>query len=208
MTHSDTTPKGVIFVMIGPGGAGKNAIMRAIIQQLNNVSQLATATTRPMREDEKQGREHLFISLGEFKQMIADEALLEYQEVTPNRFYGIPRQSILDSLQNREIRIADIEVLGAQELVKAFPDHVVQIFVTVPGATLVEKLAILKARMEQRDDTTQIEERLIRAKTLEFPYQDQCDYVVINDNLSHATELVSQIIEKEIKQRGLVGELS
>jgi len=207
VTHSDDLT-GVIFVMIGPGGAGKNAIMRNIIQQTSNISQLATATTRPMREDEKQGREHLFISPNEFKEMIANHELLEYQEVTPNRFYGIPRQSVVDSLQHNSIRIADIEVLGAQELVKAFPKHVVQIFVTVPGDTLEAQLNVLKSRMEQRDNSTLVEERLNRAKTLEFPYQDQCDYVVINDDLTHATQLVSEIIEKELAQRGLVGELS
>lgn len=207
MTHSDNLT-GVIFVMIGPGGAGKNAIMRAIIQQSNNVTQLATATTRPMRDDEQQGREHLFISPEQFKQMIANNELLEYQEVTTNRFYGIPRQSVFKSLQDSTIRIADIEVLGAQELVKAFPDQVVQIFVTVPGETLEDKLKLLKARMEQRDNSTQVEERLKRARTLEFPYQKYCDYVVVNDELSHATQLVSDIINKELKQRGLVGELS
>lgn len=199
---------GVIFVMIGPGGAGKNAIMRTIIRESSNVTQLATATTRPIRGDEQQGREHLFITLDKFKHMIASNELLEYQEVTPNRFYGIPRQSIVDALQQNHIKIADIEVLGAQELVKEFPDHVIQIFVTVPGNTLEEQLRVLKSRMEQRADNTLIDERLKRAELLEFPYQSLCDYVVVNDELSHATELVSDIIIKELKKRGLVGELS
>lgn len=207
MTHFENFG-GVIFVMIGPGGAGKNAIMRTIIRESSNVTQLATATTRPMRDDEQHGREHLFITLDKFKHMIASNELLEYQEVTPNRFYGIPRQSIVDALQQNNIKIADIEVLGAQELVKEFPEHVVQIFVTVPGNTLEEQLTILKTRMEQRDDNTLISDRLKRAELLEFPYQDQCDYVVVNDELSHATELVSDIIIKELKKRGLVGELS
>lgn len=207
MNQSDNLT-GVIFVMIGPGGAGKNAIMRAIIEQSDNITQLATATTRPMRDDEQQGREHLFITTEEFKQMIANGELLEYQEVTPTRFYGIPRQSVLESLQDSVIRIADIEVLGAQELVKAFPKHIVQIFVTVPGETLEDKLRVLTKRMQQRDNTTQIQERLKRAQMLEFPYQKNCDYVVINDELSHATQLVNDIIQKELKQRGLVGEPS
>lgn len=207
MTHSQNLT-GVIFVMIGPGGAGKNAIMRAIINQSNIVSQLATATTRPMRTDEQQGREHLFISLENFQTMINNNELLEYQEVTSNRFYGIPRQSVVDSLSQSKVLIADIEVLGAQELVKAFPQHIVQIFVTVPGSSPEEQLTVLEERMRQRGDSTNIEERLERAKTLEFPYQTQCDYVVINDELSHAIELVSGIIQQELKKRDLLGELS
>jgi len=207
VTHSQNLT-GVIFVMIGPGGAGKNAIMRAIINQSNIVSQLATATTRPMRTDEQQGREHLFISLENFQTMINNNELLEYQEVTSNRFYGIPRQSVVDSLSQSKVLIADIEVLGAQELVKAFPQHIVQIFVTVPGSSPEEQLTVLEERMRQRGDSTNIEERLERAKTLEFPYQTQCDYVVINDELSHAIELVSGIIQQELKKRDLLGELS
>ena len=207
MTHSQNLT-GVIFVMIGPGGAGKNAIMRAIIEQTNIVSQLATATTRPMRADEKQGREHLFISLETFRDMIDNNELLEYQEVTSNRFYGIPRQSVVDNLSQSKVLIADIEVLGAQELAKAFPQHVVQIFVTVPGSTAEEQLAVLEERMRQRDNSTHIEERLARAKTLEFPYQTECDYVVVNDDLTHAIQLVSDIIQQELKKRHLLGELS
>ena len=207
MTHSDKL-SGVIFVMIGPGGAGKNAIMRAILKDSNIVSQLATATTRPMRDDEKQNREHLFVSLDEFRRMIANNELLEHQEVTLNRFYGIPRKSVSERLSQGNVLIADIEVLGAKQLAKAFPDNTVQIFVTVPGETIEDQLQILKERMEQREDNTKIEERLNRAQNLEFPYQYQCDYVVVNDELNHAIQLVKNIIEQELQKRHLLGELS
>ena len=53
---------GLIFVMVGPGGAGKNAIMQALIAADAGIRQLPTATTRPMRANEKHGREHLFVS--------------------------------------------------------------------------------------------------------------------------------------------------
>ena len=207
MTHSENLT-GVIFVMIGPGGAGKNAIMRAIIEQSAIISQLATATTRPMREDEKQGREHLFISLDKFQDMIDNNELLEYQEVTSNRFYGIPRQSVVDSLSQGKILVADIEVLGAQELTNAFPEHIVQIFITVPGNSPEEQLIVLEERMRLRGDSTNIEERLERAKTLEFPYKNSCSYTVVNDELPHAIQLVSDIIQQELKKRQLLGELS
>ncbi len=203
------TLSGVIFVMIGPGGAGKNAIMKAIIARHMGVQQLATATTRPMRADEEQGREHLFISTETFQQMITNDELLEFQEVTPSKFYGIPRQAVAESLSQGETRIADIEVLGARALVTAFPENVVQIFVTVPGETLDDQLDVLESRMLKRDDnTTNIEKRLERAKVLELPYQSQCDYVVVNDTLEHAIDLVADIIQQELKNRQLIGECS
>lgn len=195
---------GVIFVMIGPGGAGKNAIMKAIIKRYDNIAQLATATTRPMRPDEAQGREHLFLSADEFQDMLDNDQLLEHQEVTPKKFYGIPRQTVIDCLEDGQILIADIEVLGAKNLVAAYPQSVVQIFVTVPGETIDEQLEVLERRMRQRDDgATDIQERLERARELELPYQAECNHILVNDNLEHAIAKAQLIIRSELKHRGL-----
>lgn len=197
---------GVIFVMIGPGGAGKNAIMKALMADNPAIRQLATATTREMRADEAQGREHLFVSRRRFEQMIAAGELLEYQEVTPGKYYGIPRQSVAAGLEAGEIRIADIEVIGASILADTFADNVVQIFVTVPGADTAEQLALLQKRMQERDDAfTDIDQRLRRAQALELPYQSRCDYVVVNDCLSAAIERTGRIIQQELSRRQLAG---
>ena len=196
---------GVIFVMIGPGGAGKNAIMRALMAGCGEIRQLATATTRPMRAGEKQGREHLFVTERDFQKLIAEGSLLEYQEVTPGKFYGIPRRTVAEVVAGGEIRIADIEVLGAIELAAAYPANVVQIFVTVPGDSLAAQLALLRQRMGARaDPNTDVEGRLRRAEALELPYQSRCDYVVVNDNLSRAIARTRSIIDAELLRRGLL----
>ena len=201
MSASETLP-GIIFVMVGPGGAGKNAIMKAIIAESPGVKQLATATTRPMRADEAQGREHLFVDRRKFCAMIETGQLLEFQEVTPGKYYGIPRRTVMDALVAGGIRIADIEVLGARILAEAFPRNVVQIFVTVPGADITAQLAILEGRMLQRADfSTDIEQRLRRARDLELPYQSNCDYIVVNADLAYAIESTKTIIESETKAR-------
>ncbi len=195
---------GVIFVMIGPGGAGKNAIMRAVIAASSEIRQLATATTRPMRADEKPGREHVFVSECRFREMIHSGQLLEFQEVTPGKYYGIPRQAVTEVLSAGGIRIADIDVLGAERLAAAYPDNVVQIFVTAPGADLAEQLAVLRRRMRQRADlNTDIKQRLDRAEALELPYQSRCNYVVVNDNLEGAIARTGAIIADELRNRGL-----
>lgn len=203
MSASESLP-GVIFVMIGPGGAGKNAIMRAIIAGSPSVRQLPTATTRPMRPDEKQGREHHFVSLETFRKMLSDGQLLEHQEVTPGKFYGIPRQLVVDCLRAGKARIADIEVLGAQKLAAAFPQNVVQIFVTVPGAKMAAQLTVLEERMRLRADAiTDIDSRLQRAAEIELPYQSRCDHIVVNDRLSSAIEATRRIIDRELAARRL-----
>ena len=203
MTLSENLP-GVIFVMIGPGGAGKNAIMKAVISAFPAIQQLATATTRPMRADEKQGREHLFVNEQQFRTMISNNELLEHQEVTPGKYYGIPRRTVTEALTAGAARIADIEVLGVIELAAAYPENVVQIFVTVPGADSAEQLAVLEERMRVRADAaTDINQRLERAKTLELPYQTHCDYVVVNDDLARAIDRTSAIIGRELVERQL-----
>lgn len=208
MTPSEN-PLGLIFVMIGPGGAGKNAIMKAIIAQSSHIRQLATATTRIMRANEQQGREHFFVTPAQFQDMIKNDLLLEYQEVTPNKLYGIPRQGVVDCLSGGKICVADIDVLGAKALVAAFPNHVVQIFVTVPGASIAEQLTLLEQRMRnRRDSTTDIAQRLKRARSLELPYQNDCDYIVVNDTLEQAVQSTRAIIQSELRQRCLVGEFS
>ncbi len=204
--NSSENARGLILLMIGPGGAGKSAIMKAIIRHYASIQQLATATTRDMRSGEKQGREHLFMTPQEFKTMIAKGQLLEHQEVTPGKFYGIPRQAVADCLNKAEVRIADIEVLGAEKLAQAYPENVVQVFVTVPGETLDEQSQVLEGRMRQRDDgATDIDQRLERARRLELPYQSQCDYVVVNGALAGAIAATRAIVDKELGRRGLPG---
>ncbi|MDE2775393.1 MAG: guanylate kinase [Chloroflexota bacterium] len=203
MTRFENLP-GVIFVMIGPGGAGKNAIMKAIISAFPAIEQLATATTRPMRADETQGREHLFVSERAFRKMISENELLEHQEVTPGKLYGIPRRTVEDALSAGAARIADIEVLGAIALAAAYPRNIVQLFVTVPGVNSEAQLALLEERMRTRaDDATDIEQRLERARRLELPYQNRCDYNVVNADLERAIEHTSAIIRGEMVKRRL-----
>lgn len=207
MTPRENQP-GVVFVMIGPGGAGKNAIMKAIMAAFPAVRQLATATTRPMRADERQGREHLFVSESGFRSMIRNDELLEHQEVTPGKYYGIPRRTVDESLTAGAALIADIEVLGAMQLAAAYPENVVQIFITVPGGDTAEQLSVLEDRMRGRADAaTDIDQRLERARRLELPYQRRCDYVVVNDDLARAISATSAIVRQEMKQRTKQGEL-
>lgn len=195
---------GVIFVIIGPGGAGKNAIMKALFAVVPNVHQLATATTRKMRCDETQGREHHFVSRAEFARMVDADQLLEYQEVTPGKYYGIPRQSVVNAMAKGAVLMADIDVFGAKALTQAFRQNVVQIFVNVPGAGLRQKLETLRNRMQERaDQNTDIEERLQRAETVELPYEEECDYVVLNDELPQAASRMRAIVEHELAARGL-----
>lgn len=203
-----TQPRGLFFVFVGPGGTGKNTLMNIIKERHPELQQLATATTRAMRSGEQQGRERLFISEKRFREMIDNNELLEYQEVTPGKFYGMPRASINNALDKGQNLVADIEVRGAKVLLEEYTNDAVIIYVTVSGNTEEEQLEKLKERMLQRldhepteKDWRLINQRLERARNLEFPFEKICEHIVVNDNLEIAAEQIDHIIKQQLAER-------
>ena len=200
--------RGLLFVFVGPGGAGKNTLMNIIKERHPEIQQLATATTREMRAGEKQGRERIFVSLERFRDMISNDELLEFQEVTPNKYYGIPRESVEKPMKDGIFQIADIEVRGAQVLIENYKNDIVVLYVTAPGKTEDEQLETIKQRMLQRLNHTPTEsdwdliyQRMERARNLEFPFSKKCEHIIINDKLDEAAEQVDKIITEAMKKR-------
>ncbi len=198
------TFQGMLFVLVGPGGVGKNAILKSVLERVDNLSQLATATTRAPRGDEQHGKQRLFVSHGEFKRMIAANELAEHQEVHTGDYYGVPRTSIENPITNGQDLIADIDMHGANTLRAAYPNNIVLVFITPPGSTLENMLAVLKERLETRDATAeQASQRLQRAPD-ELAFAPQCDYLIINDHLEKAVESLYGIILAERSRRALI----
>lgn len=192
----DTACTGVLFILVGPAGVGKNTIMEGILGKFPQLRQLPTMTTRAIRKNEQQGIQHFFVTVDEFRDLIARQALIEYQEVYPGKFYGTPRQLMETSLDDQQRLIADIEFLGAGKLKAAFPDNVILIFIAPPSLDDLEKRLRKRGHMPEEE----IAERLARA-TAEMSYADQCDYRVLNDTLEHSIDAVMDIIGQELTKR-------
>jgi guanylate kinase len=189
---------GLVFTLVGPGGAGKNALMNAVLGRIADLRQLPTATTRPIRPMETDGREHLFVTTEEFHRMARDNELLEWQEVHPGRFYGIPRSTVENALHNGEYLIADIEIIGADILRRTFPANIILIFIAPPSMQILEDR--MRARGENEEEITK---RMNRAQ-IEMPFKEKCDYVIINDEMESAVDQLYDIIlkvrEREIEK--------
>lgn len=180
--------------MVGPAGAGKNAIMNEVLEQLADLRQLPTATTRPMRDTEQQGREHLFVNEDEFREL----DLIESQTVH-NHLYGTPRVTIENAMRDGQDLIADIEVLGATYLHNAFPHNTVLVFVQPPSVDDLIK------RMSIRGETqNEIDTRLKRVE-MEMQYAPQCDYLITNyqDQLKESSAILLGIVLAERSRRSL-----
>lgn len=200
-THSQ---RGILFVLVGPGGAGKNTIMHEAIKRIDNLQQLPTATTRPKRDSELEGREHFFVTREEFQDLIDRDALLEHQEVTTDKFYGIVRDVVENYIIDGQDLIADIEVHGATILRETYPQDTVLVFIDVPGRTVEEKLDVLSGRLstnDRKESPQLIQDRLERARVLELPFAEACDYVIVNAELEQATLELIAIIQQKRAER-------
>lgn len=189
--NSSRQRPGLLFTLVGPAGAGKNRLMNHVTA-LTSLRQFPTATTRPMRPGEQEGREHLFVSTEDFERMIAQNELLEHQVIHGN-FYGMPRATIEAAFDSGRSLIADIEVLGAERARQAYPDNVVSLFIEPPT------LGSLIDRMHERgENEPEIAKRLLRVP-MELAYAHQCDYVICNDLFEHAADLLYQIVIAELR---------
>jgi guanylate kinase len=189
--------KGLIFVLVGPTAVGKNTLMRRALERLDDVHQLPTATTRPIRPTEQEGEQHFFVDRLQFEQFIAENRLLEWQTHYGN-LYGVLRDKLEEALARGEYLVADIEVLGASEVKKAYPDDAVLIFISPPDVATLEK----RIRERGTDTEEQIARRFARTP-FEMQFASICDYMVVNDEIETAVRDLIAIIRAEQNRRDL-----
>ncbi|NWG17057.1 MAG: guanylate kinase [Chloroflexi bacterium] len=189
--------QGLLFVLVGPAGVGKNEIMKQVLPRIGNLRQLPTATTRPIRASELHGREHLFVSRLEFQKLIETNALIEWQTVH-DELYGMPRATVEQAIANEEDLIADIEVLGATYLRSLYPDNSVLIFIQPPS------LDELNKRMAKRGESPEQIAKRLRRVDMEMQYAPLCDYLITNEKLDEASEILYAIVLAERSHRALL----
>ena len=182
--------KGILLVVSGFSGAGKGTLMKELLSRYDNYALSISATTRNPREGEEDGREYFFRTREEFEKMIVEDALIEHACYVGN-YYGTPRAYVEGQLSlGRDVRL-EIEIQGALQIKKRFPDTLL-LFVSPPDA------ATLKNRLVGRGTETMevIENRLARA-TEEANGIEQYDYFIINDDLDACVRQVHEIIQGE-----------
>ncbi len=180
---------GLFFALVGPGGAGKTTLLKAALGQIDNLRQLATATTRAPRAGEAHGRERYFLNEAEFVAQIRANAFYEYEEVHPGTFYGTPRADIDAALCAGRDLIADIDAKGACFLRVALPSNLCLVFVAPPD------ISTLRARLEGRGDAAVATQARIDRFTWEMAFADVCDEMIVNETLASAVAALSAIVE-------------
>ena len=183
--------RGILIVVSGFSGAGKGTLMKELMKRYEETYALSvSATTRNPREGEVDGREYFFKTTEEFEKMIANQELLEWAEFCGN-CYGTPRAYVTEQLQKGQNVILEIEVQGALQVKKLYPEGVL-IFLVPPN------LEELGRRLTNRgtEDKETINRRIHRALE-EMEFVQDYDYVVINDTVPQATQDILDIVHAE-----------
>ena len=181
--------KGLKIVLSGPSGSGKGTIVKELIRDEQFLLSIS-ATTRAPRQGEEEGVHYFFKTRDDFESMIANNELIEYAEFCGN-YYGTPKAFIEESVKNGKDVILEIEVKGAMQIKKIYPEAIF-IFVVPPSLAELEN-RLVGRNTEARDV---IDQRLNRAKE-ELALYNQYDYVVVNDRLVDAIDEIGCIVRAE-----------
>lgn len=182
--------EGKLFVISGASGVGKSTVLKAVMDQREDLRFSVSATTRAPRDGEQEGIHYYFVTKERFEKMIAGNEFLEYDAHMDN-YYGTPTQQLEEKLMQGSV-ILDIEPNGAFAVKAKRPDAVL-IFIAPPSQEELEH------RLRGRGDTSaeQIALRLNRARW-EMQQSSRYDYVVINDQVETCADAILNIITEKV----------
>ncbi len=182
--------RGLLFVLSSPSGAGKSTIARMILESDDGIGLSVSATTRPKRPGETNGRDYHFVDDEEFDRLIAACEFLEWANVFGHR-YGTLKREVKDQIEGGRDVLLDIDWQGTQQLKQVDPD-IVRVFILPPSMAELER----RLRSRGTDSDEVIESRMMRAH-VEISHWAEYDYVLINDDAEHCRKLVHNILKAE-----------
>lgn len=170
-----------VIIFSAPSGSGKSTIINYLMEQGLNLHFSISATSRAPRGSEHHGVEYFFLTPEEFKQHIAQDDFLEYEEVYTDRFYGTLKAQVENQLNAGQNVVFDVDVKGGVNIKRYYGNRALSIFIQPPS------IETLRIRLEGRntDSPEVIDQRIARAE-FELSFASQFDYVIVNDNLEIA----------------------
>lgn len=180
-----------LIIFSAPSGSGKSTIINYLLEQDLHLAFSISATSRPPRGQEQHGVEYFFLTPEEFRQRIADNEFLEYEEVYQDRFYGTLKSQVENQLNAGQNVIFDVDVVGGCNIKQFYGDRALSVFIQPPS---IEEL---RRRLEGRGtDAPEVIESRIAKAAYELSFAPKFDVVIINDDLETAKAEALRVIRE------------
>jgi guanylate kinase len=187
--------RGVLFVVSAPSGAGKTTLCKELVARVPHLKHSISYTTRSPRPGEMHGREYFFVEARYFQDLVERDEFAEWAQVYGHR-YGTPRTPLLEMMDKGIDVLLEIDVQGARQIKKIFEDAIYT-YILPPS------IDALRLRLQQRggDSTEEIQRRLQKVREEMWSYREY-DYIVKNDDMTHAIkELEAIVLAERIKTK-------
>ncbi|PZQ99655.1 MAG: guanylate kinase [Cereibacter sphaeroides] len=194
--------RGLLLILSSPSGAGKSTLTKRLMVWDPAIRFSVSATTRPMRPGEVDGRDYHFRSRADFEALAASGGMLEYAEVFGN-FYGSPRAPVEQAMTEGRDTVFDIDWQGGQQIRQAMGADAVSIFILPPSLVELER----RLRNRAQDSDTVIADRMAKSRD-EISHWAEYDYVLINKDIDEAEEELRSIVRAERLRRERQPDLS
>lgn len=182
---------GKLIIFSAPSGAGKSTLVNYILTRDFDLEFSISATSRSPRGKEQHGKEYYFLSAEEFRDKIARNEFLEYEEVYEDRFYGTLKSEIDRITAKGKNVIFDVDVVGGLNIKKQYPEKSLTIFIAPPSIEELEK------RLKKRaTDEPQIIAERVKKAAYEMIFAEKFDKIVVNDNLETAKKEIEDIVRQ------------
>ena len=188
--------RGLLIILSSPSGAGKSTHSKRMMKWDSTLSFSVSATTRNPRPGEVDGQDYHFCSESEFREMVANDDMLEHAHVFGN-FYGSPKAPVKTAIEAGRDVLFDVDWQGAEQIKdSSLGQHVLSVFFLPPS------IAELRRRLESRgqDDVTTIDKRMTQSWD-EISHWRSYDYVLVNDDLDATETQLRTIVEAERQRR-------
>lgn len=181
------------IIFSAPSGAGKTTIVHRLLAHNESLAFSISACSRAARNNEVNGKDYYFLSVAAFKQKIEADALVEWEEVYPDHFYGTLKKEVERIWEEGKVVVFDVDVYGGLNLKKYFGDKALSFFIEPPS------IATLEERLRKRSTETEDRIRLRLSKAAEeLSLKDLFDQSVVNDNLDKTVAEVSSYVNEFI----------
>jgi guanylate kinase len=187
----NSIPENRVIIFSAPSGSGKTTVVKHLLERHSQLGFSVSATSRPPRGTEKDGKDYFFFTASEFLTAINEDKFVEYEEVYKGYFYGTLKSEVERIWREGKVILFDIDVKGGVNLKKLYGERSLSVFVKAPS------IEVLKKRLTQRgtDSPEAVNKRLIKAE-YELSFESMFDKVIINDNLAECLSQADKIVEE------------